>query len=68
MTLIVKKGMVFGIDGILLKESKQMQENVKLNDNPEAYQSNKKQKTSTRIYTARTIGKTELYCIKKEVL
>lgn len=49
--------MVFGIDGILIKEysSLDTSENIR-------------KRSNNRIYTAKTIGRTELYCIKREVL
>lgn len=56
--MIVKKGMVFGIDGILIKEQVAP-------DSPEAAP---KKRLNTRIYAAKTIGRTELYCIKREIL
>lgn len=57
--MIVKKGMVFGVDGILIKE----QASSSPNDNPESNLSRKR--LNTRIYTAKTIGRTELYCIRR---
>lgn len=38
-------------------------------DNPQSFHNyNRRQKLNTRIYTAKTIGKTELYSIKREIL
>lgn len=60
--MIVKKGMVFGIDGILIKEHA----GSNPNDGPESNLS--RRRPNTRIYTAKTIGRSELYCIRREVL
>jgi len=58
--MIVKKGMVIGIDGILIKEHT----SPTFNDNPES-STHPKKRLNTRIYTAKTIGRTELYCIPR---
>lgn len=78
-TLIVKKGMVFGLDGILLKEidlpkTTPVREHPEEEAgdaalNPELFEHYQQQpKRSTRVYCAKTIGRTELYSVKKEVL
>jgi hypothetical protein len=54
--------MVFGVDGILIKE------HAISNENPENGSSPTRKKLNTRIYTAKTIGRTELYCIKRQIL
>lgn len=63
-TLVVKKGMVFGIDGILLRDS---EENSRNRDrtNPEEQWSERRAKPTTRVYTARTLGRTEVYALKR---
>jgi hypothetical protein len=62
-TLIVKKGMVFGIDGILLKDiSNRPISTSRQIDNPEN-RFERRVKPTTRVYTARTLGRTEVYVL-----
>lgn len=65
-TLIVKKGMVFGIDGILLKEVESMSL-PRQGDNPEDH-FERRVKPTTRVYTARTLGRTEVYVLDRQLL
>jgi CRP-like cAMP-binding protein len=65
-TLIVKKGMVFGIDGILLKDEDSLR--VSREDNPENGRFERIIKPAFRVYTARTIGRTEVYALPRQVL
>ena len=60
--------MVFGIDGVLLKDS---EIRVKKNEeeNPEAKNfEGARIKSSCRVYTARTIGRTEIYALQRQTL
>jgi CRP-like cAMP-binding protein len=67
-TLVVKKGMVFGIDGILLKDS-EIHTGNEDGDNPEINLLGvPRVRSSRRVYTAKTIGRTEIYVLKRQIL
>lgn len=66
--MIAKKGMVFGIDGILLKDISDRPISVERNmDNPET-RFERRVKPTTRVYTSRTLGRTEVYILERSLL
>ena len=66
---MIKKGMVFGIDGVLMKDGeRRVAGGGEESPSPEDGTYEKRTKPVVREYTARTIGRTEVYVLQRQVL